>query len=360
MANVVNYGFEDLTGLWSRRATEVGVERISKAILDTLNEYNRQVEALLAWVEPTTQKKLLVDLASTGDMQTVDEWGTPHLTRPTGQYEVGFPIFEYTMGIGAGRWTWPTMTVEEVNNLVYDSLQKDKRKQRKLLLSTIFTNVNWTFKDPQMGNITITPLANGDSATYVKEGSDLASETDNHYLAQSNAIDDAHNPFPTIRSELIEHPTNSEDIVVYIPFNLRSAVEDLTNFVPVQDPLIQYGANTNTLTDEAMSQLDMIKGAGNEVLGRIEDMWVVEWRALPDNYMIAVSLNNTAPIKRRLHEVASLQGLRQVEIVGADQSVRWEWYHMYGFGIYDRTAMVVYRIGNASYAIPTGYQMPIG
>jgi len=360
MANTVNAGFVDLQEVWDKRAKEIGVERISTAIQLTLDEYNRQLNALLAWVTPTVQKKLKVDLASGGTMQLVDEWGTPHLTRPAGQYEVGFPLFEYSNAVGGSRWAWPTMTVAEINTLVTDALQKDVIKQRQLLLATIFTNVNWTFDDPQMGNITITPLANGDSVTYVKEGGLVAAETDNHFLAQANAIDDINNPFPSMRDNFIEHPTNSEDIVIYVASNLRTSIQDLTDFVPVQDILVSYGANTNTLTDTALAEMEMVKGAGNEVLGRVDRMWIVEWRALPSSYMIAVAMNNESAIKRRINEVPELQGLRQIEVRGADHSVRWEWYHMYGFGIYDRTAMVVQRIGNGTYAIPTGYQMPIG
>jgi hypothetical protein len=251
------------------------------------------------------------------------------------------------------------MTVEELNNYVVMALSGDKTTMRKHLLATIFTNTSWTFDDDQVGNVTVVPLANGDTTLYMKNGK-AAAEVDNHYLAQAAAIADATNPYLTIYQELNEHPTNADaTIVAFIPANLVDATKNLADFVEVNDPLIQYGANTNTLAPSAAAQFDTIRGAGSEVLGRVNRIWIVQWDDVPDSYIMAVALNNTAPVRMRESDVAELQGLYKTERVTANDGVVWRWYHYYGFGIYDRTAMVVYRIGNASYAIPTGYEQPL-
>lgn len=359
MANTVAYGFIEIQDIFSKRAKEVGVEVISKAMDETIAEWNRQVAALMTWVEPTTVIKQKVDLASTSRMQMVSEHGVPDLVRRPGQYEVGFPIREWATAIGGTRRSWPTMTVAELNKEVMSALSADSLSLRTHLLATIFTNTTWVFNDDFLGNVNITPLANGDSVVYTKNGNSAPS-IDNHYLAQAAAISDAANPYETIYNELIEHPTNAgSTIVAYIPTNLATTTKALTDFVEVQDPLIQYGANANTLTAAAMAEMDSIRGAGNEVLGRVNKIWIVQWDALPDSYIIAVSLNADAPVKMRESDVPELQGLYKTEHPTQNDGMVWRWYRMSGFGIYDRTAMVVYRIGNASYAIPTGYAQPL-
>lgn len=360
MANTVAYGFSELQDIFSKRVKEVGVEVVSTALEQTAAEWNRQVTALMSWVEPTTVIKQKVDLVASSRMQMVSEHGVPDLVRRPGQYEVGFPLFEFATAIGGTRRSWPTMTMEELNKEVVNVLQADNLSLRDHLLATIFTNTSWVYEDDFLGNVTVTPLANGDSVLYTKNGMSAAS-TDNHYLAQAAAISDAANPYESIYNELIEHPTNAgSTIVAYIPTNLAATTKALTDFVEVQDPLIQYGANSNILTPAAMAEMDSIRGAGNEVLGRVNKIWIVQWDALPSGYIIAVALNNDPAIKMRESDVPALQGLYKTEHGTQNDGMVWRWYRMFGFGVYDRTAMVVYRVGNASYAIPTGYTQPLG
>ncbi len=99
-----------------------------------------------------------------------------------------------------------------------------------------------------------------------------------------------------------------------------------------------------------------IKGPGNEILGRVGKMWIVEWKALPSTYIIAVATGNDRTfLNMRQDEEPALQGLfREThDVDGAREEYRFLRYA--GFGVRDRVAAVVFRVGNGSYAIPTGY-----
>jgi hypothetical protein len=73
--------------------------------------------------------------------------------------------------------------------------------------------------------------------------------------------------------------------VVYIATSRKATTEALTNFVPVSDPDIQYGSGVDQITPGQFD--DSIRGFGDEVLGKCDGCWIVEWTSLPAGYMIA-------------------------------------------------------------------------
>jgi hypothetical protein len=205
-----------------------------------------------------------------------------------------------------------------------------------------------------LGDITIQPLANGDTVTYVKVGG--ASATDTHYLAQASAIDDSNNPFDTIRDELLEHPSNGGPIAVYTPTNLRASIEALTAFIEISDPAIRLSISS----DELVTNLD--RGFGDELIGYIKGSrcYIIEWRALPDDYLVAHARGGGPVLKMREYPATRLQGffMENHSPDGNLQVTRMLRYA--GFGVSNRVAALVMRIGNGTYAIPTGYDAPLG
>jgi hypothetical protein len=200
--------------------------------------------------------------------------------------------------------------------------------------------------------LTIEPLANNDTVKYnIIAG---ASSTDNHYLNQSNAISDSNNPFPTMRQELDEHPSNDGPYICYIPSNARSAVEALTDFVEVTDPDIRYGTQTD-LVDNPINP-----GFGDEVLGKISgECWIVLWRALPSNYLVMHAQGAGPVLAMREHEPQELRGLF-VENHSPDGNIQETRMIRYaGFGVRNRVAACVMKVSAGSYSIPAGYDAPL-
>src|SRR5690606_26010322 len=112
------------------------------------------------------------------------------------------------------------------------------------------------------------------------------------------------NPFPTLLTELSEHPENAGPYVAYVPTALRSSIMGLSNFVDVPDPNVNPGALAQQLTNNPG------RGMGDEVLGYVDGIWIVEWSFLPSTHGIVVSRGASAkPLKMREYPAASLQGL---------------------------------------------------
>jgi uncharacterized membrane protein len=80
----------------------------------------------------------------------------------------------------------------------------------------------------------------------VTSGAD-AGATDTAFGAQAAGIADATNPYPTIYSELMEHPENGGEVISFIPTNLVATTEALATYRVVGDPNVQLGANTAQL-----------------------------------------------------------------------------------------------------------------
>jgi hypothetical protein len=246
------------------------------------------------------------------------------------------------------------MTVQEANEITASMLTADLRWIRDHTLAALFANASWTFSDPEHGDLSILGLANGDSVVYqLMNGADVG-VTDTHYLAQADAIDDTHDPYPTIHDELLEHPENGGEVVALIPTGLKAATKGLASFTPEADPNVRPGSATPTL----VGNLDV--PVPGKVFGYHDDgVWLVEWRSLPANYIIGVATQGDRALAYREEPEAELQGFRQVAT--REDHPFWEsqWRRTAGFGARNRVGAVVYRIGNASYAVPTGYDSPL-
>jgi hypothetical protein len=344
-------GFEDLA---DERVVDGRVQMVNDAIRASLDEHNRQVNAaLLELVERTTDYTVRYKIGGAGTLQPLDEWGNPLPVKDVGFYDVAFPIQGGGTAWGDNRVSRALMTVAEADRLTVGMLRRDADWMRRHILATLFDNTTWSFVDEEKGTLTVQPLANNDAVTYLRNNGTLA--TDNHYYAQAGAISDAANPFPTWLTELKEHPENGGPFVAYIPTNVKAAVQGLANFIDVADPNVNPGIMAPTLTNSTLS-----RGFGDEVVGYVDGVYVVEWSFLPDNYGIVVARGaETKPLRMREYPAASLQGLF-VENFSPDGNLNeYRFIRYAGFGAYNRVGALSFRIGNGAYAIPTGYSTPL-
>lgn len=355
MANEVIYGFEGLQSVFDKRVNEVGVREVIDAIEQSVAEHNRQMDALIAlFAEPTTDFKVRFQSPTVARLQPLDEHGRARPLQVAGHYEVAFPIQKAGAALGVTYEAMVKMTVQEANRRTAAMLEADMRWVRDHILAALYTNSAWTFADDEHGNLTIQPLANNDGTIYyVPTGGDAGIQ-DNHYLAQANSISDAANPFPTIYDELVEHPENGDEVIVFAPTNLRSSIEGLSGFHEIQDPNITPGIASDRLTATLGVPVP------GQVIGYVDRCWIAEWRSLPDNYLIAVTTGGAKPLRMRQHPEPELQGFRRDEGQREDYPYfESQWVRRAGFGAWNRVGALVYRIGNASYAIPTGYSSPM-
>lgn len=357
MANIVTYGFQNLADRFGRRVTEVGVDVVFGAITTTVEEYNRQVNFLLSdLTERTVLHKRLFRTMGVARLQPAAENTRAVPVKTGAAYTVGWPLQRAQIAWGEGWEASLRMTVEEANENTRQMIGADAAWMRSEIFGAIFNNTAWTFTDEQFGATPVVPIANGDTQTYYIVGGAVDPITADHFFAQAAAIDDgADNPFTLAYSSLKRFPENTGEVYALVPTNLISSVKALDNFLPVND--------TNVVLGNAATRLANNPGivTPGVLVGYLEDdrVWIYEWLNMPSNYIIVRAQGSPPPLAMREDDLPELQGFRQVAT-----RVDWPWTELQyrrkvGFGGLNRTAAYIIRIGNASYAPPTNYALPI-
>jgi hypothetical protein len=358
MPNSIAYGFMQLRDSLPLTVEQIGVERVNDAILQTLNAYNEQLNALMGiFVQPVPDRQRRYTTTGSARLQPMDESGRALPIKPAlGYYDVAFPLYMAGGAWGATFLERKKMTVEDANNTINVLISADHVWMRDHVLSALFAATSWTFDDLTYGALTVQPLANGDATVYGYWSGSTFGATDNHFMAQAAAISDAANPFTAMYTELKEHPDNLGEVIAFIPSNLRTAVMALTGFV-------DYDFDGNVTVDPTLTRIvgrpNMANMPGT-LLGydTTSRVWIVEWTVLPDNYIVAVTGNGPRALGMRQDPDPSLQGFFQAAT--REDYPFWEaqYVRMAGFGGWNRTAAVICRIGNASYAAPADYALP--
>lgn len=354
MANQVLYGFINLQNVFSQRIDQVGVRVIADAIQATVDEHNRQMDALLGlFVRRTTDFKTRFKSPALARLQPLDEQGRAVPIRAAGYYDVSFPLQKAGAAWGTTYEARVKMTVEDANNVTATMLMADSRWVRDHILAALFARAGWTYTDDEHGALTIKGLASGDTDSYlVMAGSD-AGATDDHYSAQAAAIADATNPFPTLYTELKTHPENSGEVVALIPTNQRTAVEGLATFRPIQDPNVRAADTATVLTGR------LAQAVPGTVIGYADKVWIAEWPSLPDNYIIATTTGGERALAMREQPEPELQGFKQVATRDDHPFYEKQWQRIAGFGGWNRVNAAIRRIGDAAWAVPTNYDSPM-
>jgi len=357
MANQLLYGFINIKDLAARRVTEVGVSVVSDAINQAVAEHNRQMDALLSLFSTrTTEFKTKFNSPTVARLQGLDENGRARPIRFAGQYGVAFPIQDGGAAWGTSFKAREKMTVQEANDATATLISADARWMRDHILAALYANSSWTFNDPEHDALTIEGLANSDAVKYLVQAGADQGATDTHYLAQASAIDDSNNPYPTIYSELTEHPENDGEVVCFIPTNLKTTTEALATYYPERDPNVAEGSGVSVLSGTLGVPLP---GGARSLLGYTDKCWIAEWKSLPDNYIVAMTTGGERPLRMREEPETSLQGFRRVAERNDHPFYESQWLRSAGFGAYNRVGAVVYRIGNGTYAVPTNYASPM-
>jgi len=357
------YGIISSKQAQSERVTTIGVAEVNADIMEATRLHSEQLSILLATTcQKVTDHQINFKQVSSKTLQPIDEWGNPQPTQELGNYSVAFPIFMGGDAFGTNRISRAKMTVADVNRQLDSSLRADVDWMRRHLLAAWFTNNTYTFTDDLWGALTIQPLAlASDNVTYVMRGGSVA--TDTHHIAQANAISDADNPFGTIYNELDEHVGNSGPYVAYIPSANVAAVEALTDLIEPDDPSLIISENNTRLrigVNPDISEYDQGPVLfGEKYLGRVNGVHCVKWASLPDDYIPFQSIGAGPFMGWREEPEAELQGFF-AEIDPGDGNVLVKRFiRRCGFGVMNRVAAGVMRVGNGSYAEPTGYTAPL-
>lgn len=358
MANQIAYGFHNLQDVFSENISNVTVETLNAAILQSAQFYANELDNLMMGLVGELEgnsAKVRVKVGIGGELQPGSQNGVPIPIRKFNAYEQGWPFMRGMDSFGFNEESYAKTTVAGMNELMVTVQRRDAAWNIRRILAAMFGETTWTYTDDddQVGALSIKGFANGDTDVYMGVNGDFA--VDDHYGAQVNAIaTGADNPYPAIYEELYEHPTNMEPFIAMIPSGLTATTKALSSFNinPGLNPFVSYGDNVTLATMDVERYL----GFGTRVLGEADGMVIVESRRLPAGYIVYYAAGNPVPIlKRRQEPEPSLQGLRMAMYKPNTNFTQWDFYRKAGYAVNDRVGGGVYQIGNGTYQIPANY-----
>jgi hypothetical protein len=357
--NIDRYGYAEVRHLPSTASAVDNIQLVMTAIRERAAIYSRTTAAMLETLAVrTTNHQENFALPGAGTLQPMDANGIPLLVRPSGSTTVAYPMYWGATAAGRNRESAALETIEDVYRDQEDAENRDATWLRRWIIASLLTKNTRTFVDDKWGSLTVQPSAiTSDGVTYTRNSG--ASSTAQHYIAQAAAIADATNPFPTIYSTLKAYPSNAgRDIVVFVPTANVAAVEALLTFYPVADPDIRMGSAADVLVPTGRNLLAM----GDAVLGKVgtPGVWVVEWSALPENYLLAV-VDGRPPLAMRESPAEKLRGFfPEFELKhGAFPERRFIRYC--GFGVRNRISSLAFFVGagDTVYDNPADFTAPI-
>lgn len=354
MPNAVLYGFYNLRDHLDLSLAESNLEPrvIETAIQNSVAYHTRQLDRAMDLFVFPTEEFLLKYRSRTGTRnQGIDEIGSPVPIRiGYTEYEQGLPFRRSANGWGIDWETRQRITPRVINDTLAEILTGDRIWTKDQILSAMFQATDWTFPDPDHGNLTVKPLANGDSVLYVKRGT-YVTATDNHFHAQAAGIADATNPFADARADLVEHPENTGPVIHFIPDNLVASAQALSTFYTYRDDNL-----IDSSEPRLVGQLTGIDYPG-ELIGYDEaggGSWIVNWPEMPSDYIISITRDGTKPLAMRQDPVRRLRGFFLVQEIDGYPWYKQDFRRHVGFGAWNRVGAVVTRVGNGTYAVPAG------
>jgi hypothetical protein len=352
MANILGYGFRDLRDQADSQITEQLIPVINTAITETVAFHNEEMDRVLSmFVRRTTEHALRYRTPADAKLQPLDEHGRARKIRVGAQYDVGFPLQAAGLAEGATDTTRKLETVQDVSDITLTMTMADKNWMLDHVLGTLFAVADWTFTDERFGALVVKPLANGDAITYL--GRNGSSATADHNTGQAATIADVTNPFPGIYTRLTRPMGSNGRVISFVASNLVASIQALGSFYEPPDPNVRAAANTEELVGTLPA------GTPGEVIGYSNRVWIVDWARLPDNYIVSIIEGGERPVAMREYEVASLRGFRRAGERNDYPYFETQFKRDAGFGIWNRVGADVVEIGDSSYDVPTGYEVPM-
>ena len=338
----------------------LGQEVVYDATQQVLGDHNADIEASMAvFVEKATWNHVMrYKLPGSGELERVGREGRANAIKASGSWDVAFTLEEFGARISRDRVTLAYMNLQEYDRHLKTVMKQDQNVVRKEMLRALFNNAARTFHDELWGDLTVQPLANGDSVKYPPVVGSLDDATAQNYLASgyaSASINDTNNPIPTIVSTLEQHfgtPTGGSNIAVFCNNAETSRLQALANFDPVPNRFVSYG--------DDVSLVDFGKfpvGLPGRVLGETDAALICEWRWIPSGYLLAVHLDAEKPLMRRTDPpaVGLPDGLALVSQDTTHPFNNADWSHRFGFGCANRLNGVVMQLTTGSYTVPSLY-----
>jgi hypothetical protein len=343
-------------------ASTVGQQVIYETAIEWINQQNADMLAAYSlFVERTTENfKMRYKLPGGGYLQQRGPDGRYAAVKATGQWDVAFPLRDYGAQVAGNDVDMRYMTIQDLDRHLMTVMAQNIATVRFELLKSLLNNTEKTFSDPLQGDLSVEPLANGDTVLYPPVIGSQTEATEDHYVGSNYTaanISTTNNPYVTIRDELEEHfgvASDGSNIVVMIhPDQLAKTVAlGSGHWTGVQDQFIRPGDDTAILQALGATFPGVLRG-------RCDGVWVVEWRYIPSGYMFGLHLDVARPVIRRVDPADTGLG-DGLQLVATDEAFPFQgsfWRHRFGYGVGNRlNGYALQLVGTTSYTIPTLYQ----
>lgn len=353
----IGFGFVDLRSHFGVRISDMenGGGIVGAAIDQTLYAYNREFynKFMGLFVERTIRASQQYRMPTGGTLQPLDpQHGIPRPRSQYSGYKIGTPIEAGGDAMGDNRVTRALVTVGEANTLTQEMQDADVNWNTDHMMAAMLVKEPFQYEDETKlgyvgaGLIDVVSLANGDNTPYIRRRGRSVG-TDNHYTVVVGAISTTNDPFPAIKKNLTEHGTNVDArTVCYVADNLAAVIQGMAHFVPVTRVDINPGANTTTVSNAP----DV--GIGDDVLGSVSGVWIVQSSVMPDGYMLT-HLEGSKPLSMREYPTPALQGFfRETDNVNGNH-MQVSYIRICGYGGRNRVAAVATQVGVAAGAVYT-------
>lgn len=336
-----------------------GQDVIYDAVQQVLAQHNADVEAASSvFIERQTENHtLLYKLPGGGRLQKLGGKAQAGAVKASGEWSVSFPLEDFGDQIAADRIAYAYMNTEALQRHLNTVMIRNVNTVRYEILRAILHGASRTFKDELYGDLTIQPLASGDSVVYPPVLGAEDGATENHYLVSgydATAISDANNPYETLANELEEHfgaPSGGSNLVAFIHHDEVAETKALADFDEVPDRFVRPG--NDTAVPEGLPA-----NTPGRIIGRVSGMWVSEWRWVPSGYIVAMHLDAPKPLIQRVDPTFTglPRGLQLVAESDRYPFTQSHYEHRFGVGVGNRLNGVVMQLTtNASYSAPSGY-----
>jgi hypothetical protein len=353
-------GILNLTDIDRTFVNTVGQEVVYDAVAQYIAEHNAALAmATSFFIQQVTENfKFRYRLPGGGYLQRRGGQAQSGAVKSAGSWDVALPLEDFGVGFGGDDITLAYMTIAELQTHLETITAQNVNTKRLEILKAILDKTAYTFPDPIQGDLSVVPLANGDSVVYPPVTGSDTEATESHYFGTNYAsasISDSNNPYATIRTELIEHfggpQQGGENLAVLINSAEEVKTESLTEFVAVDDKFVNPGSTAAVLSS-LPSQLP------GHIIGRVSGCWVSVWDYIPAGYMVGVNLDAPKPLMERVDPASTglPRGLSLIASVKDYPLQSAHYRNRFGLAVVNRlNGVCAQLVASTTYTTPTGY-----
>lgn len=260
----------------SQTVAQFGEDRVYAELVRAFGIHNQLLrDAISGWCEFTTDRLRRYGGNVEGEMQPLDEYGSPDAQKMKTGANIGFPLRQFGYGIQWTRKFFRNATVGDLTKETTAALQAHRRRVLKDIKTAIYKPTNNLSYEDELRDYVVLPvraLLNGDGTPIPinpYNGASFSENTHTHYLFATALSNSA---VQGLIDTVAEHGVVGT-IQIEIPQVVESAFRALTDFTPqLQANIVLGGGSTVNITTGNLE----INNTSNRKIGVFKnaEVWV--------------------------------------------------------------------------------------